>query len=180
MLSWFWCFIIYSFAGCLMETVFCLLFNFSLESRKCMLLCALCPVYGLGGIAVASFAEPFKSSKIITFIIGMITASLIEYIFDMYYKELLGVSFWDYSNRFLNINGRVWIVYSVIWGILSLAIVYKFHPIVKNFSEKIPLQISLTMVLFFIADTIFSNYFMYRFSTKNAVNLAWLFKQLNS
>ena len=160
--------------------MFCLLFNFRLESRKCMLLGALCPVYGLGGVAVAAFAEPFKTSKIATFFIGMIAASLIEYVFDMFYKELLGVTFWDYSGRPFNINGRVWLVYSVFWGVLSMLLVYKLHPIVKNFTENIPVSMTVAMISFFCIDTILSTALLYNFKTKNAVDILWLYRKITS
>lgn len=156
------------------------MFSLRLESRKCMLFSFLCPVYGLGGVAVSALASPFKDSKIAAFFIGMIAATLVEYIMDIFYKEFLGVSFWDYSQRPLNINGRVWIVYSVCWGLLSLLVVYKIHPVVFNFVNGVPSSVIIPMSVFFFADTVFSTILMYHFRTKDAINLTWIYQKLVS
>ncbi|MBQ8164435.1 MAG: putative ABC transporter permease [Clostridia bacterium] len=180
MISWIGCFFIYSFFGCVLETVFCFVFNFKIESRKCMLLSALCPVYGLGGIAVSALSFPFKDNKIITFFIGMIAATLVEYIMDMFYKDFLGVSFWNYSQRPLNINGRVWIVYSICWGLLSLLLVYKIHPAVWSFVTEIPSSAIVSFGIFFAVDMVLSSILMYHFQTKDAINLSWIYHKLIS
>lgn len=180
MLSWIGCFFVYSFLGCILETVFCFFLNFSIESRKCLLLLSLCPVYGLGGIAVCGLSEPFKTNKAVTFFIGMIAATLIEYVMDMFYKDILGVSFWNYSDRFLNINGRVWLIYSICWGFLSLLIIYKIHPAVWSFTSKIPTAAIVSVGIFFLADTIISSILMYHFKTKDAINISWLYQRFVS
>lgn len=180
MLSWIGCFFIYSFFGCILETVFCFVFSFKLESRKCLLFSAMCPVYGLGGVAVCALSAPFKESKLVTFLIGMIAATLVEYITDMFYKDVLGVSFWDYSKRPFNINGRVWLIYSIIWGILSLFIVYRIHPYVWNFATKIPTSMMASVGIFFLLDTVLSSILMYTLKTKDAVNLWWLYQRFVS
>ena len=180
MLSWVGCFFIYSFFGCILETVFCFVFSLKIESRKCLLLSAMCPVYGLGGVAVCALSKPFKGNNLIVFFIGMIAASLVEYLMDMFYKDLLGVSFWDYSQRPLNINGRVWIVYSVLWGLLSLFVVNKVHPHVWDLTTKIPTSAIVSVGILFLLDTLFSSILMYRFKTKNAINLFWLYQRFVS
>jgi len=140
----------------------------------------MCPVYGLGGVAVCALAAPFKENRIITFFIGMIAATLVEYIMDMFYKEVLGVSFWDYSRRPFNLNGRIWLVYSVCWGLLSLLLIYKIHPHVWELTTKIPASAIVSVGIFFVIDTVLSSILMYNLKTKDAINLMWLYHRFVS
>ena len=164
----------------MLETVFCFILNFSFESRKCLLLSAMCPVYGLGGIAVCALSEPFKNNKLMSFFIGMIAATLIEYVMDIFYKDILGVSFWDYSGRMFNINGRVCLVYSICWGLLSLLLIYKIHPQVWSFTTRIPSGAIISIGVFFAIDTVLSSILMYSLKTKDAINLMWLYQRFMS
>lgn len=43
---------------------------------------------------------------------------------------------WDYSNELFNINGRICLVFSIVWGIIGLIFVDKIHPFIKEHTEK--------------------------------------------
>ena len=173
-------FLIYSFGGCILEILYCGLLNLRLESRKCMLLSMLCPVYGIGALSVIWTTAPFQKSKIAVFLVGAIAATLAEYVTDFFYKEILHVEFWNYSKQFLNINGRVCLLYTAIWGVLSLALVYWVHPRVSVLVSKIDDRLALFLTLFFVADAILSMYLLRRYETKNAIDLVKLYRGMIS
>lgn len=173
-------FLIYSFAGCLLEMIYCTLLNLKYESRKCMLIGMLCPVYGIGALSILGFTAPFRGSKTAVFIIGAIAATLAEYITDMFYKEILHVEFWNYSNRFLNINGRVCLTYTVLWGFLSLGLVYYAHPKISILAKSVDSRIAAALAVIFIIDAIASIYLLRRFESKNAINIFMLCRGLVS
>lgn len=171
-------FLIYSFGGCLLEMLYCGLLHLRLESRKCLLLSMLCPVYGIGALSVLWTTAPFRKSKAAVFLLGAAAATLAEYAVDFFNKEVLHVAFWNYSRRFLNLNGRVCLLYSVLWGFLSLALVYWIHPRVSVLAARIDRRAALFFTLFFIADAIFSMYLLRRYETKNAIDLLKLSRGL--
>ena len=51
---------------------------------------------------------------------------------------VLGFSAWDYSNMFLNINGRVCLVMSCLWGILGIVWIKNIYPIFEKLINKVP------------------------------------------
>ena len=50
---------------------------------------------------------------------------------------VLGFTAWDYSSKFLNINGRVCLTYSVFWGILAIFWIKLIYPYLMKFIEKL-------------------------------------------
>ena len=56
-MRWLWYFIIYSFCGFLLEVAFARAIRHPKRDRKCLLLLPLCPVYGLGMLAVLALPE---------------------------------------------------------------------------------------------------------------------------
>ena len=46
------------------------------------------------------------------------------------------VKWWDYSNAFLNINGRTCLYYAVCWGILSICLIKYINPYLEGKIDK--------------------------------------------
>lgn len=67
-------------------------------------------------------------------------------------EKLFATRWWDYSTYPFNINGRVCLQNSLLFGLMSLVVVSGIHPIVSRFVEKIPLTF---LVIFLIIFTIF-------------------------
>ena len=60
-MRWLRYFIIYSFAGFLLEVAFARAIRHPKRDRKCLLLLPLCPVYGLGACLILWLAPLVKS-----------------------------------------------------------------------------------------------------------------------
>ena len=77
---------------------------------------------------------------------------------------LFGLRWWDYSNDFLNIQGRVSLLYSIFWGVIGLILLEKLHPfiqdkiqyITKGNANNIQNIICYVLVIIFIIDISFS------------------------
>lgn len=174
MLNYIGYFFIYSFAGFLLETLFALFIQGEFVMRKCFLFSPLCPVYGLGAIAIISFAGPFRQHPAAVFFVGLLAASIVEYFTDIFYREILGVTFWDYTDMPLNINGRVCLIFSLIWGFLSLALVQFIHPHVDRLIKSSPRALIIALFIFFSLDAIISTILLGRYKTKNAISLSFV------
>ena len=174
MLNYIGYFFIYSFAGFLLETLFALFVQGEFVMRKCFLFSPLCPVYGLGAIAIISFAGPFRQHPVAVFFVGLLAASVVEYFTDIFYREILGVTFWDYTDMPLNINGRVCLVFSLIWGFLSLALVHLIHPHVDKLIKAAPSTLIVVLLVLFSVDAVVSAVLLGRYKTKNAISLSFV------
>ena len=169
-------FFVYSFAGFLLETLFALFVQGEFVMRKCFLLSPLCPVYGLGAIVIISFAGPFRQHPAAVFLIGLLAASVVEYFTDIFYREILGVTFWDYTDMPMNINGRVCLVFSLIWGVLSLVLVRFLHPAVERAVKSAPRALLIACLVFFCLDAVISVVLLGRYKTKSAISLSFVKK----
>ena len=176
-------FIIYSFIGFVVETLFALVNYNVLESRKSFLYGPFCGIYGVGAVVLILVLRLFNKNNYTLFLGGCITGSIIEYIMSFLGEILFGVRWWDYSKRFLNINGRICLLYSIFWGILSLILIRIINPAIDKFIDyiksKINLRIlkiltSIAMILMIfnvIASGIAMELFLIRMSAENNLNI---------
>ena len=80
-----------------------------------------------------------KDYPILVFILGVIITSTLEYITSWVMEILFKTRWWDYSERFMNINGRVCLLNSTLFGIMSIVVVYVVHPVIQDIVLDIPL-----------------------------------------
>lgn len=173
-MAYFMYFVFYSFIGFILETLYTLITRGIFISKKCFLLNLLCPVYGLGAIAVLGATKPFRDHKLITFIFGGVAATVVEYVLHFIYSEILGVSIWDYSDISYNINGRVCLTFTLFWSMLSLILVYIVHPYIEKNMTSMPKALFGVLLMFVGLDAMISTILYKRYGNKQAVDIVWL------
>lgn len=136
-------FIIYSIAGYIIETLFGLFTKGMLESRKGFLYGPFCPIYGVGAVAMILGLQCFKKNNYTLFFGGFLVGSIVEYIIRYIGEMIFKVNWWDYSNNFLNINGRICFTFSLFWGLLALYLIRHFNPIIDKLIDKIKAKVSI-------------------------------------
>ncbi len=151
MTSYFWIFLFYSFLGFLLEVAFARATHGEKQDRKCLYVLPLCPVYGLGAVAILILPEPVRQSWPLLFLCGGAAALLVEYLYSFAVEQLFGVHFWDYSNCAWNLKGRVCLDFGLIWGALAVGLV-RFHPHLAPFLDGIEPGVTLLAVPCFLMD----------------------------
>lgn len=154
----FWYFLIYSFLGFLLEVLFARVTRSGKQDRKCMVLLPLCPVYGLGAVLIVLLPAAVQSRPLLLFLCGALAATAAEYFMDWFYEKALGVRFWNYSSLPWNLNGRVCLLFSGAWGLLSLVLVVWVHPTIARWVSAIPAAWALPTALLVALDTGFTIY----------------------
>jgi len=135
-------FIIYSIIGFLMETIYGVFTKGMLESRKSFLYGPFCIVYGIGAITLIFALNKYKKNNVKLFFSGMIVGCLVEY-FSSYIGEIvLHAKWWDYSNDFLNINGRTCLFYAIMWGFLSIILIRYVNPFLDKCIDIVVQKVS--------------------------------------
>ena len=95
------------------------------------------PIYGYGGILVILFLNRFRHSKLRVFFYGIIISTCFEYLTSVLLQYGLGVVYWDYSDEFLNLNGRISLVSSLAFGVFSLLGIYLFAPVATGIARRL-------------------------------------------
>lgn len=138
--------------GFAVETVWCLIKNGYIESRKSLVYGPFSVAYGMGGVLLTAVLNKFKTlSPPKIFLISFVTGTVTEYICSLGQEIVFGSVAWDYSHLPLNINGRVCLLYSLFWGLLGILWVKAIMPLFDKLTDKIPQKASKIFVWAFIA-----------------------------
>ena len=134
-------FVIYSFLGWILETIFAL-FVLGKFVKRGFLYGPVCPIYGFGAVLIILTLKRFKGKKTKEFFISMIVFSVFEYAVSWLFEIIFHLRWWDYSNDIGNINGRISIAYSLAWGVIGLIFNEKVHPFIESKLDKTKSMIS--------------------------------------
>ena len=135
--TWILYFAIYSFVGWLCETIYCSVGSGHFVNRG-FLNGTFCPIYGFGALFILSALQPYTDNILLVFFGGMLSTSILEYITSWVMEKVFHNKWWDYSNKKCNIHGRVCLLNSVLFGILSVFMVFVLHPLVVRLVSAIP------------------------------------------
>lgn len=141
-------FVIYAFIGYICEVIYCSIGQRKLVNRG-FLYGPWLPIYGFGGLIVNICLIPLKAYPVLVFILGMILTSIVEYIGSWGLEKIFSIKLWDYSKHFANINGRVCLLNSTLFGIMSVSLVYLVQPYITLLISVIP-----SVVQYYLADVL--------------------------
>lgn len=132
-LIWFFSiFVLGSFFGWVLETVWYLIKNKRLESRKGLIYGYYIPIYGIATVFISLFVELFNvTSSWIIVLITFIICFIVEYLSSLFQEKCFGMKSWDYSKMILNVNGRVNVIYLLVWSFLGILWV-KYYALILN------------------------------------------------
>lgn len=124
-----------------------------------------CPIYGLGSILIILVTQNFREhSPALVFLISLLVCGLVEYLVSYFLEVRYHARWWDYSNRPMNLNGRIWIGNLVLFGLGGLAIDRVFEPWIMDGLALMPLVwkqgLALAIVLVMLVDLILSYFVM--------------------
>ena len=145
-------FLLGSFLGTCIETVYALIVEGHFECRVGVVYGPFIPVYGGGAVLMTLVLyKLYKLSDTMVFIISAFLGAFFEYICSWGQETFLGTVSWDYSNMPLNIGGRTSLLYACFWGFLGLIWLRYLYPFASRQIEKIPKkQGSVVVVVLFI------------------------------
>ena len=148
-------FFIYAFLGWCCECVYCSLGDKKVVNRG-FLNGPICPIYGFGALAIVYLLNDYIGDWAIVFTMGLIMTSILEYVTSVILEFLFHSTWWDYSNRMFNINGRVCLKNSILFGIMSVVLMEIIHPMVVRFVENININylyiLVFLLILYIIID----------------------------
>lgn len=142
-------FILYSFGGWVCECIYCSIPAKHFVNRG-FLFGPYCPIYGCGALLITWLLIPYTQRPLLVFFFGMLMTSILEYITSWIMEVLFHTKWWDYSNRFLNINGRVCFKNSILFGLMSLMVIYFIHPSAQSLISTLPVWIANGIGLVFL------------------------------
>lgn len=154
----FYLFVIGSFVGTVLETIWAVIVEGHFEFRVGMVYGPFIPVYG-GGACFLTIVlyKLYKLNDTLIYAISAVVGATFEYICSWLQETFLGTVSWDYSNTPFNFNGRTNLMYALIWGFLGLVWVRYLYPFAAKLIEKIPKRAGSILTTFLIIFMIFNS-----------------------
>ncbi len=156
-------FFIFAFLGWVMETLYSI-YSLGYFTKRGFLYGPICPIYGFGALMLILFLAKYRNNNLKLFIYAAIIFSAFEYVVSYGLDALFAMHWWDYTNEFFNLNGRISIFYSFAWGIIAIIFINHVYPFLKKkinlILAKIPyiVQVSVLYLLcgVWMVDTVAS------------------------
>lgn len=137
-------FIAYSFLGWCFETTYCSIVERRWVARG-FLYGPICPIYGTGALFMVLFFAPLTGSLPLFYLTATVVMSAWEYFVGWLLETTTHIKYWDYSDKPLNLKGRICLPVSLCWGVLSYITIFFIHPHVAGWFARIPFWLRYTM-----------------------------------
>ena len=118
------------------------------------------PIYGNGALLITFLLNGYYNDPIIIFVFGLIICTSLEYLVSYIMEKMFHQKWWDYSWRKYNINGRVCLKNSLLFGFGAIVIIYAGNPLIFGLLDKVSNYnqtiVALILIIVFIIDFIIS------------------------
>ena len=155
----FWLFIFGSVIGWIFEVVFSLIVHGVFINHSALVIGPFNVCYGICVCTLTFLLYRFKDKgNLYLFFISFFFGSVLEYIMSWGMEFVLGFSAWDYSDVFLNLNGRVCLTMSCLWGVLGIVWIKYIYPFFEKIINKIPENLgkkfTIILLVFLVLDLV--------------------------
>jgi len=156
---YFFLFFLYSIFGWMIEVIYVTYTENKLINRG-FLIGPYLPLYGTSAIIMVLYLNQYKENPLTIFLLSMVICTFLEYITSYFMEKIFKARWWDYSKLKFNINGRVCLTNSLLFGILSLILIYLINPlfvkVINNMNNLLLTIITIICLIIFIIDIIIS------------------------
>ena len=154
--NWLLWFMFYSVLGWCYESLLCSAIQRAFVNRG-FLRGPYCPIYGFGAVLDLLVLRGIDHPAML-FLAGAALACALEYVVSWGMERQFKARWWDYSDRLLNLNGRICLLGMVAFGAFAVLLVKGIHPVIIAYTDRLPpkatLYISAALFAFLLQDTI--------------------------
>ncbi|MCR5251622.1 MAG: putative ABC transporter permease [Lachnospiraceae bacterium] len=154
-------FLLYALCGWIYESVWCcMIYHRRGFINRGFLFGPWLPIYGFGFFIILGIFTLLKIKKHVpVFLCGMFIATMAELAASYIIDAALGEKMWDYTGYFLNFDGRIALVPSLMFGLLIWVAICLIQPAVVKLQGKIRTSkvhnvIFIVIVILFAVDLI--------------------------
>ena len=119
----------------------------------------ICAIYGTGAALITLVVGglgPVEKGYGITFLASFLLCGAVEYFTSYFMEKRFHARWWDYSQKPMNLHGRIWIGNLILFGLGGVAIIHIINPPLFRLFERLSLQtreiIDAALLCVFAAD----------------------------
>lgn len=151
----------YSIIGWCGEMVYCSICQRKLCEKRGFLNGPVCPIYGHGALVVLLCLHGGCKNPLLTFLLGAVLTSLVEYITSFAMEKLFHMRWWDYSQYKFHLNGRVCLLNSTLFGLASVFLCHFANPPISAWlagllASGAAVPLSLILLAVYLTDIVLS------------------------
>lgn len=152
-------FLFYSIFGNLFERI---IMNFINESYVSGFMGTIfTPIYGIAVLVILNIHKRIKIKNkflkiFVEFFLYVLVLTILEFIGGMLIEKVFNKVYWNYDKFKYNVGKYVSLESSLLWGVLSISVLYLIHPLYKKLEPHIPKFVTIGFSLFFIINLFFS------------------------
>lgn len=172
--SAFLIFILFSFIGWICEVIYVGVTSAHKFVNRGFLHGPLCPVYGFGGVVILMLPPSLYATWIPLFLASMILCTTVEYFVSWLMEKLFHTRWWDYSHYKIQLNGRICLLNSILFGFLGVVVIHFVYPLMTDLLNSLGqtwISISGMIILAVLSVDIF-------FTVRKLVDFANVMKKL--
>ena len=159
-------FFLFACAGWVMEVTLKFL-QFHRFINRGFLIGPYCPIYGWGAVAVTVLVGGLLGRRGTVgevFLAGIFICGGLEYFTSWYMEKIFHARWWDYSQKPMNLHGRIWIGNLLLFGAASVVIVKWIDPLLfgwlEGWSAPALLATAIAILVLLAADNAVSHVLM--------------------
>ena len=114
----------------------------------------ICPIYGSGAALVTlavGVLSPIETAYGTTFAISFVLCGAVEYFTSYFMEKRFHARWWDYSQKPMNLNGRIWIGNLLLFGLGGVGIIHIVNPLLYRLFALFSLPVRGTVAGCFLA-----------------------------
>lgn len=147
-------FLIYSFIGWLFEVFLTIVKEHKFINRG-FLIGPIVPIWGTGAILITLILK--ETDGIFNLLVSSaFIGTFLEYVVNVLMEKLFKARWWDYSDLPFNVNGRVWLGSSVLFGIGGMYVVLYLNPfflsLINYLDSNILIYLGFILFIIVLAD----------------------------
>lgn len=134
----FWLFMIANVVGVVLEGIWTLYKFGRWETHVVTIWGPFCLIYGAGAVMFyVGCVIVQKKHPVVQFILFGLIADVVEYICAWILEDGLYMKAWTYHKHFMNLQGRISLQMTIIWGIIGMVYFHCLVPKLGNFFKKL-------------------------------------------
>ena len=157
---YFLLYFMYCVIGYVLECIFCSIIDKKLVLNRGFLIGPYLPIYGKGALCIILLLNKYLEDPFALFIMASLIATVLEYFASYFMEKIFKARWWDYSEKKFNLNGRVCLTNTVLFGLGGLIVMYVINPfltgILDGFSKTTIIVLGLMFFTIYAVDTIIS------------------------
>ena len=152
---------IYSVLGWCSEMIYCSAGQRKLCEKRGFLNGPICPIYGHGALVVLLCLDGGCKNPLLTFLLGAVLTTLVEYVTSYAMEKLFHMRWWDYSQYKFHLNGRVCLLNSTLFGLASVFLCHFANPpialwLTDLLASGVAVPLSLILLAVYLTDIVLS------------------------